>query len=138
MNEPSLYGRVPRSGQNERSTPCPAGVCLTWMSRQEAHHVRDAAHKGTSMNNHSSSRYRGCAITTRSVEVGRTSGWEEVVGWPATWTARFVASFSVDADDVCLGPWQQFPTSRFSTRVLAAANALAEARRAIDMKLAEP
>ena len=89
------------------------------------------------MNNDLSSLYRGCAITTRSVEVGRTTGWGELVAWPASWTARFVASFSVDPDDVCLEPWQQFLTGRFSTRILAAANALAEARRSIDMKLAE-
>jgi len=89
------------------------------------------------MNHHSSSLYRGCAITTRSVEVGRTTGWGELVAWPATWTERFVASSSVDPDDACLEPWQQFPTGRFTTRVLAAANALAEARRSIDLKLAE-
>ena len=89
------------------------------------------------MNSHFASLYRGCAITTRSVEVCRTSGWGELVALPAIWTARFVASFSVEPDDVSLEPWQQFPTGRFTTRVLAAANALAEAQRSIDVKLAE-
>lgn len=88
------------------------------------------------MNNHSTSLYRGCAVTTRSVEVEKATGFGELAGLPSLWTARFAASFSVDPDTASLKPWQQFPTGRFPTRVLAAANALAEAQRAIDMMLA--
>ena len=48
-----------------------------------------------------------------------------------------MASFSVAPDDVRSDSWQQFPAARFDTRTRAAANALSEAHRSIDMKLGE-
>jgi hypothetical protein len=89
------------------------------------------------MNHQSHSIYRGCAIVTRSVEVPPLSGWAELAALPSTWTRRFAASFSVDPDDVLADSWQQFPTARFDSRVLASENALSEARRSIDLRLAE-
>jgi len=89
------------------------------------------------MNNECCSTYRGCAVTTRSVEVAPVSDWAPLSALASTWTRRFTASFSVDPDDTRSDSWQQFPAARFDTRSLAAANALSEAHRSIDMRLAE-
>ena len=92
---------------------------------------------GTAMNNDSRTIYKGCSITTRSIEVLPLSGWAELAALPSTWTRRFSASFSVDPDDVLAASWQQFPTARFDTRAHASENALLLARRSIDLRLAE-
>lgn len=92
---------------------------------------------GTDMNNDSRTTYRGCFITTRSIEVPPRSGWAELAALPSTWTRRFSASFSVAPDDGLADSWQQFPTARFDTRVHASENALLLARRSIDLRLAE-
>ena len=89
------------------------------------------------MNHQSCSIYRGCSIITRSIEVPPLSGWAELAALPSTWTRRFAASFSVDPDDVLTDSWQQFPTARFDTRLLATENALSEARKSVDLRLAE-
>jgi len=90
------------------------------------------------MNNEQSSTHKGCAITTRSTEVLLPSGWGELAALPSTWTHHFMAGFSVTPSGRATASWQQFPAARFDTRVLAASNALCEARRSIDRKLAEP
>ena len=90
------------------------------------------------MNDESRTLYRGCSIITRSNELAPVlSGWAELAALPSTWTRRFVASFSVNPDDVLTDSWQQFPTARFDTRVRAAENALFLARRSIDLRLDE-
>jgi hypothetical protein len=118
-----VSGQLSDAGAAVRGAPCVA---------------RSTVRPGTDMNHQSHSIYRGCAIITRSIEVPPLSGWAELAASPSTWTRRFAASFSVDhPDDALTDSWQQFPTARFDTRLLASENALSEARRSIDLRLAE-
>lgn len=88
------------------------------------------------MNNESCSLYRGCAIITRSTELPPLSACAEL-SLASTWSTPFAASFCVNPDDERIDSWQEFPRGRFATRSLACANALSEARRSIDVKLAD-
>lgn len=88
------------------------------------------------MHNDYFSRYRGCAITARCSEVHTPTDMAELEALSSMWSQRFVASFSVTPGDASSHSWQEFPQRQFGTRELAAKNALAEARRAIDVTLA--
>ena len=88
------------------------------------------------MHNDYFSSYRGCAITARCSEVHTPTDMAELEALPSTWSQRFVASFSVTPADAGVDPWQRFPQDQFGTRDLAAKNALAQVRRAIDASLA--
>ena len=74
---------------------------------------------------------------TRSLDMAHSSDWLDLAALPSAWTGRYTASFSVNPEDRRDDAWQQFPSARFNTRVLAAANALALAHRSIDSKLNE-
>jgi hypothetical protein len=86
------------------------------------------------MNNEQCSNYKGCEIITRSSEVSVPSWWAEPTTLPASRTRCFTASFSVTPWGHATDAWQRFPATRFDTRVLAVANALALARSSIDAK----
>ena len=88
------------------------------------------------MHNNYFSSYRGCAITARCSEVHTPTDMAALGVLPSIWSQRFVASFSVTPADSSADSWQRFPQDQFGTRNLAAKNALAEARHAIDISLA--
>jgi hypothetical protein len=79
------------------------------------------------MPNSNRSSYKGYAITTR---------WVELVPLAHRYSKRFNASFTVDSAGPHEMSWQQFPKAIFDSAPGAADNALAAARKAIDLDLA--
>lgn len=72
------------------------------------------------------SDYKGYCITTR---------WHEVHLLAGMATAQFDACFEVDSRMPHEDSWQEFPVGVFRTRQDAIENALAKAKRSIDLAL---
>jgi hypothetical protein len=89
------------------------------------------------MNSNYTSSYRGCSITARCSEVRPPTNFREFEALPSMQSSRFIASFCVTVDGADAEVWQQFPDDQFDTHEHAAKNALAIARQAIDVRLAQ-
>ena len=80
--------------------------------------------------------YKGCSITTRCTAVRSTTEGLESDPLSRGSTARFTASFSVDLNSANAESWQQFLKTDFDSFAHATENALATAKRSIDLRLA--
>lgn len=89
------------------------------------------------MTNQRHVNYRGCSITTRWIEVVPPSDWVELEPLRRWLKKRFTASFSVAADVACGESWQQFSVIEFDSSASASDNAMTDAQRMIDARLAE-
>jgi hypothetical protein len=81
--------------------------------------------------------YKGCSITTRWTEVRSMSeGGVELDQTSLGLTGRFIACFSVDFQVASAESWQQFLLTDFDSSAHAQENALATAKRSIDLRFA--
>lgn len=85
------------------------------------------------MHTEQSDNYRGCIITTRSMEVVDWCARDGVGKATHTPIRRFTASFTVAGADGEVR-WQQFPIAQFRGSDEARANALSAAKTSVDQQ----